>query len=82
VGCCVDGCPPSFSYRSPAMEMASEPSALEPVYQALRLRLPQLRRSDRAAAELAAALEVCASDGDEEAGRLRADILSDEHAAA
>jgi len=64
------------------MEIASEPSALEPVYQALRLRLPELRRSDRGAAELAAALKVCASDGDEEAGRLRADILRDERAAA
>jgi hypothetical protein len=64
------------------MKIASEPSALEPVYQALRLRLPELRRSDRAAAELAAALQVCACDGDEEAGRLRADILGDERAAA
>ncbi len=64
------------------MDTASEPSPLEPVYEALRLRLPELRRSDRAAAELAAALEVCASDGDEEAGRLRADILSEERAAA
>jgi hypothetical protein len=64
------------------MKIASEPSALQPVYQALRLRLPELRRSDRAAAELAAALEICASDGDEEAGRLRADILGDERAAA
>jgi hypothetical protein len=64
------------------MKIASEPSALQPVYQALRLRLPELRRSDRAAAELAAALAICASDGDKEAGRLRADILGDERAAA
>jgi hypothetical protein len=64
------------------MEMTSGPSALEPVYQALRLRLAELRRSDRAAAEIAAALEVCASDGDEEARRLRAEILGDERAAA
>ncbi len=64
------------------MDAASEPSPLEPVYQALRLRLNELRQSDKAAAQIAAALEICASEGDEEASRLRADILRQEQAAA
>jgi hypothetical protein len=57
------------------MDNASEPALLEPVYQALRLQLPKLRQSPEAVVQLAAALEICASDGDKQAERLRADIL-------
>ncbi len=57
------------------MERTSDPALLEPVYQALRLRLPKLGQFPEAAVQLAAALEICASDGDEQAERLRADIL-------
>ena len=57
------------------MDRTSDPALLEPVYQALRLQLPKLRQSPEAAVQLAAALELCAGDGDEQAERLRADIL-------
>jgi hypothetical protein len=64
------------------MNEFTEPPLLEPVFQALRQSLPQLRRSNQAAAQIAAALEICASEGDEEASRLRAEILREDAAIA
>jgi hypothetical protein len=64
------------------MDRTSDPALLEPVYQALRLQLPKLRQSPEAAVQLAAALEICASDVDEQAERLRADILHVESVAS
>jgi hypothetical protein len=64
------------------MDEKHEPPLLDPVYQALRSSLPALRRSRGDAALIAAALEICASDGDEEARQLRDDILRKRRIAA
>ena len=48
--------------------------AMDAVYDALRSCLPQLREHDRAVAELAAALELCANTGDAKAGELLSEM--------
>jgi hypothetical protein len=64
----VGDLPPSKSAND------SSPLAMDAVYDALRSNLGQLRRHDRAVAELSAALEICAKTGDKQAVELLSEM--------